>query len=262
MNDAGVVQTSLCPITHNGRLRGGAGPALLCIRGIWAPRDQLNELMHVFPKLDVVIGDIPGMWTRAPVPSTLAAFSRAYDELVAQLLPNRPVVLLGVSTGAVVGLGMKSPQLRRMVVVEPFLSTGNVWPLIANMQERLITNRDAPQIEMSRRYIFDMFGYSEDSVEDRDFAPLLADLAIPTAAIVGAEPLGEPRPIANWPSFADARTRELLSAHPAVQLYEGPPGSGHNLLQSPTGLALAAQLLRHALDRAATAPPSRSPVQT
>lgn len=242
------VTTSICPITMSARIDGRPGPGLVCIRGIWAPRTQLNELLHVFPLHDMVIGDIPGMWAASPDPSTIGQFGSAYDELIAQLFPNRPVVVLGVSTGAVTALALKSAQVSGIVAVEPFLSTANVWPLVQNMQHRLISNSSNPRIETSRKYIYEIFGYTERTVEDRDFAPLLDDLKVPTSAVVGSVPLGEPRSLPKWPSLADDRTRALLAAHERVELYEGPPESGHNMIGDAAGLALAAQLLRGHID--------------
>lgn len=249
MSAARTLNTPFGRVTVEPRVGGGAAPALLCIRGIWAPKGQLTELLHVFPRHDMIIGDIPGMWSQPPDPSTIETFARIYDDVIRQLLPQRPVVVLGVSTGALVSLAMKSPQVRGMVVVEPFLSTADVWPLIQNMQHRLISNAAVPHIAVTRKYIYEIFGYTEDSVENIDFAPLLDALSVPTSAIVGAVPLGEPRQLAQWPSLAGPRTRDLLSSHERVEFYEGPPESGHNVTGSPAGLGLTAQLLRGHLDR-------------
>lgn len=239
-----TVITSYCKVTLHRRVTEGTAPALLCLRGIWAPRTHLNELLHVFPREDIVIADIPGMWSPQPEPSTMQTFAAAYDEVIAQLLPDRDVVVLGVSTGAVAALALKSPRVRGIVAVEPFLSTANLWPLVQNMQHRLASNRTRQGINKTRRYIYEIFGYTEDSVEDRNFDFVLDALSVPTSVVVGSIPLGSPRSLSQWPSLTDPRARRLLAAHPRVEFYEGPPESGHNLIGSPAGLALAAQLLR------------------
>lgn len=237
--------TSVCPVTLDARIRGGEAPAILCVRGAWAPRTFMNELLTLYPGVDMVIGDLPGMWATQPEPSDMATFSRAYDEVIAHLLPGRRVVAFGISTGALVTLGLRRPEVRAQVAMEPFLATANLWPLILDMQQRLPA---AP--EQARRYIFEMFGITETGCEDRDFSPILDGVCSPVHAVLGAMPLEPARLMETWPSLADERTRERLALHPSVTMHHGPPGSGHHVTGTPQGWATLTTALDHALAEA------------
>jgi hypothetical protein len=238
-----LIQTSLCPVTVNGRVRGADGPAILCVRG-WAPQSYMNELLELFPDVDILLGDLPGMWTAPPEVGTPEAFSRAYDEVIAQLLRGRRIVALGASTGALVTLGLNSQEVRAHVLLEPFFSTANLWPLVDDMQGRLA---EFPDDQVLARCVFDLYGITREGVEPRDLGHLFDQATAPVHAIVGELPLEPRREMDGWPSLADDATRERIAAKPGARLHIGPPGSGHHLTPTPAGWALLTAVLGEAL---------------
>lgn len=252
-----TVNTSVCQVTVEDGVAGRPGPAILCIRGVWAPVTYLLELFDHFPDTDMVIGDQPGMWLNPPVPSTSAQFSRAFDEVIEQLLPGRDVVALGVSTGALVTFGLTRPEVRSHVAVEPFLRTANLWPLVVNMRDRIA---QFPHKQHLHDYVRDLFGYTKDSVVDQDFRPLAKALRTPVRAVYGGLPLDPPRTLPRWPSLSDEDTRATLAALPGARpALVAPPETGHDVTKEEAGMSLVLQALREALaELGGEASPSRA----
>lgn len=243
-----LFRSSDCDVGLDARLAGAPGPVLLAIRGVWAPKTYLNELFDLLPDVDILLGDLPGTHDPPPPVSDIAAFGRVYDEVVQALAPDRTVVAFGASTGALAALALRSPQVRVKVAMEPFLSTGGLWPLILTARHFIKEAGNDPQMA---KYAYDLFGILEKGGHDRWFDPLLDALDVPLHAIVGSIPLGKPRPLDGWPSLTDERTRARLAEHPRVTVHETPPGIGHDITGHPAGWPLVIDVLRRALAEAA-----------
>jgi hypothetical protein len=239
-----VLKTSVCEVSVDAAIADRSGPAILCVRGVWAPISYLVELFEHFPAADMVIGDLPGMWTPMAPVSTPETFARAYDEVIAELLPGREILALGVSTGALVTLGLNRAEVRGHVLMEPFLRTANLWPLISDMRRRI---QKFPQKPTLKTYIWELFGYSLDAVEERDFHHLLEGLRVPVRAVYGDLPLLPPRDLPRWPSLADEDTRAALAALPGAKAYGGPPRSGHHVTADDAGWSVLLEALRDGL---------------
>lgn len=241
------ITTSSCVVTVNGRLSPGRDPTLLLIRGYGAPQDSFDELLGALGNAPILLGDLPGMWSPPPARATVETFAAAYDEMVAALLPGRPVVALGSSVGALVALGMKSPQIVSRVLIEPFFRVAPLWPLIEHLKGQL---RPYPDDAVRRRYIEDLFGVTPEGDGGLEFWSFLDTSAGPLSAIVGNVPLGSPRSLATWPSFSDEETVRRLSDHGAsVCVVEG---AGHNIRAAPKGLEAIVLAARTALAEAAS----------
>lgn len=241
------ITTSSCVVTVNGRLSPGRDPALLLIRGYGAPQDAFDELLDALPDAPILLGDLPGMWSAPPETANIETFATAYDEVVATALPERPIVVMGSSVGALVALGMKSPQIVSRILIEPFFRIAPLWPLIEHLKGQL---RLYPDDTVRQRYIGDLFGVTPEGDGGLEFWSFLDTSTGPLSAIVGNVPLGSPRSLATWPSFSDEETVRRLSDYGAsVCVVEG---AGHNIRAAPKGLEAIVLAARTALAEAAS----------
>jgi pimeloyl-ACP methyl ester carboxylesterase len=211
-----IVETSFGPV----RVWGRAGdPLVFVVRGAQPELTQLECLQGELPHVALV--HLPGMHTPFFARNSVADFSRAFDEVLTALA-CRDCVVLGVSIGGVVALGMRHPSIRHFVLLDTPLTTSGLWPL-----DRAFRG-PAERLSVARQWLFDLFGYSPGGWENRDYTGLLRDLTAPADLLVGGVPLGEPRPIGATPSLVSAADRATYRAHPLVQV-EVVPGVGHNI---------------------------------
>jgi hypothetical protein len=159
-----------------------------------------------------------------------------YDELIGRL-QGRDVVAVGSSTGALIALGLRSPQVKARLLIEPFLRVDDLWPLIDFARGGIARNPEAAQ------FWGPTFGIGAETVSDHDYAGLLDSARGPILSIVGDAPLGERREIPAWPSLADERTREALRNRGRLIETAG----GHGVLDDKANWGLFTQLLRQAV---------------
>mgnify|MGYP001553401090 CR=1 FL=1 len=134
-----VVQTSLGPIP----LRAPPGalasrkPVVLVVTGAWAEADDMSRTHEVVgPAWDAAVMRLPGNGTPALSETSVAAWARAVGELVDSVFAGRTVVLVGLSVGAMVALGVRSAGVRRVVALEPPLVMSKLWPLAPALRSR------------------------------------------------------------------------------------------------------------------------------
>ncbi len=251
-----IVSTSHGPLYVVGRFYADTSrPALIAMGGIWPPKDQFHELAEWFPGATVLIAPLPGMggsWTPDFKPQTA---SKMLGEMIAALLPNHRVVLLGASTGCLATLGVQAAQVARQVAIEPFFRTAPLWPFHRTARAMLAAEPDKPTAAIAAREIF---GLEPDRVEDRDYRGLLDGLNVPLDVIVAADPLEPEREHDGSPSLTSADDRARLAAHPQVTLHHGPPGSGHNIAVSAEGQAIVRRVTHQALRAAIGLAPDTS----
>jgi pimeloyl-ACP methyl ester carboxylesterase len=249
-----TLQTSAGPFGLVGRLHTDRPrPVLLAVSGSFPSKTYLHDLIDHFPGANVLVVSLPGM---AGVPwsgATPAELSLALAEAAPRLLGDLPIVALGASTGNLLALGLRLPNICRRVAVEPFFQTGDLWPFIANSRRRLASNPgDAPLQD----YLHRVFGIGATSAENRDYRHLLEAITVPTTVIVGQIPLLPEREVEVWPSFTCEADRAALRANPLVTLHEGRPGTGHNVQSDPLAEALLRRVLHADLLAAAQLCPS------
>jgi pimeloyl-ACP methyl ester carboxylesterase len=211
---------------------GGDGPVVLAMRGATPPPEQLASVPTQGANL--LLLHLPGMYSPLLSRTSIEAFATAYDEVIAAVVPDRDIVALGVSTGAVVALGLRAPQIKAQVIVEPFFSTKKLWALSDLVRRGM---KDHPVDHPLARWFDAIFGYTSNGVSDRDYSWVLKTPLRPTWALVGSVPLLPPRTLSIMPSLTDDMDRERLRACGArVCTVEG----GHDLpLQSPAAIATA-----------------------
>ncbi|HEX3888001.1 MAG TPA: alpha/beta hydrolase [Phenylobacterium sp.] len=237
------VQTRLGPIplwSPPGAL-ASAKPAVLAITGACAePDDMMKTPAVVAPAWDAAVVRLPGNGTPVLAETSIAAWATAVGELVETAFAGRLVVLVGLSVGALVALGVRSGQVRRVIAVEPPLAMRKLWPMAQALRTRW---RDDPG---ARDFIEAVFGVAGEAQAERTYFDLFAG-APPIDVIVGETPLYPERPLPRFPSFVDESERAWLAARPGVSLHVA-QGAGHNIHVFAPGLLR--QVLLAGLDKA------------
>ena len=238
------VLTSAGHIGFRGRIHADRPrPSLLVVAGAFPRPDQHQEIIDWFPESNVLVARLPGMG----VPSSDADAQRTtvgLEEAVRVLLGDRPLVICGVSAGALVAIPLRGKNIHRKVILEPFLTTEGLWPFL-NFSRKLLER--SPDNQYLRRYLWTMFGFGPDVVENRDYRDLVDAIDVPTDVVVGGMALQPERSLPEFPSLTSVEDRALLGAHPLVTMHEGPSGAGHDLWTAPESSRMIRELLGAAL---------------
>ena len=115
VTSAGVLRVSTAPETPH-----ALKPVVLAIHGTFGPEQDiisLGETLGILGSLSLVA--LPSGADPLLTAGGLAAVSRAVSNLIETTFAGRPVVLLGISIGAIIGLGVRATNLTRVVAVEP-----------------------------------------------------------------------------------------------------------------------------------------------
>lgn len=208
-------------------------PVLLIIHGAFAEFEAIGQVHSLL--FDVFQVHLPGNHCPALEATSLGVWAAAYSRALQAQFPERTVAVAGMSTGALVALALRSPQVKHLVLVEPPLRPATAWPLHG-------LGRTAPA--WGADFLWNVLGIGPDRVEERDYTHLMAHLATPATVLLGSEPLMPRRPFERMPSLIDEETRTVLAAHPLVEVWEA-EGAGHNIPRD------AGDLLERALDRSA-----------
>lgn len=199
-------------------------PVVLFINGAFSiARPRSYELPGLLPGAVVLNAHLPGNHCPRLNAHTVEVYAGAYTEVLDQI--GRPGVVIGASIGALLSLGITSPWVKGLVLLEPPLQTGKLWCVIENFRAKLAA---APCDDDLREFLWNVFGVSETTLENRDYRPLLDGLARPGWAAFGELPLMPPRPFKALPSLVDEPERLLLAAHPLLRT-EVVPTVGHNV---------------------------------
>lgn len=211
------VETALGPVWFWGRDTGR--PILLVISGAFNAANYFWKLQRFFDDADVLRAHLPGNHCPELAETELAAFAKAYSEAVSSRWPDRPIVVLGASTGGLVAFALRIATLRRLVVIEPPLLTAGVWPLHL-FKDQTPSGGEA--------LVWNLFGVGPDRIEPRDHTWSLAGLTVPALVLVGDDMPGPPRAFVQQPSFVSEDARVALRTHPLVTL-RTVAGAGHNI---------------------------------
>lgn len=224
------VETALGRVPVWGRANSER-PIVLAIRGAFPEPHHLADLAP--PNQDLVLLHLPGFHSPALAATSIGAFAAAFDEVIRKHFTGREITAVGVSTGALVALALRAPEVRRVLAVEPFFSTAHLWPLVEWVQHELRRN-PAPLLH---HWCEAIFGYTGTAVCDRRYEPVLNGPPRPTVALVGDVPLLPRRPLTILPSL----TNEVDRARLPVRVTPG----GHNL---PTAAIRSALIDLHKED--------------
>ena len=227
-------------------------PVLFAIPGILSSEADVSLLGQSLGRAaDLVVMRLPITGDAALSSCAVPELCGMLGELLEAQFPQRPVVLLGVSSGAVIALGVRAANLARVVALEPPLITAELWPVIGQLSEHL---RKAPD---PAREVFtsETFGVSQAGFIPRDHRWVLDGLGAPVEVVLGETPLQPRRELPRFPSLVDAAARRLLQAAPGVRLHVI-AGAGHNVLGQQMR-AVRAVVLEACRRAAARLPPER-----
>lgn len=208
-----TVPTPFGDVVFRGDLTGR--PVALLIGGAFEAERAYCHVQDYLPGLDALVAHLPGNHCPPLSDWSVRTWAKAYSAAL-DCLCGPPAVVAGVSTGALVALAMKTS---RLVLAEPPLRPHLAWPL----QE--FRTQGPPD---RWPFVSSVFGVYPDRIESRDYSPLLAEVSVPTIALVGGDALGEVRHFEQMPSLVDPLSMADLAAHPMVDL-RILPGVGHNV---------------------------------
>jgi hypothetical protein len=212
------VETPLGPVFFHGRDTGR--PVLLVILGAFAIFEQLDHLQDLIPGVDVWRAHLPGNHCPPLQVTSVGAFGFAISHAIRERLSGRQVAVVAGSAGALVALALDQRLIRRFLLIEPPLWPTVCWPFLDFREAMPPGGED---------FVWQIFGVGPTTVEARDYRGLLDRLAKPALVLIGDEPLEPQRPLPRWPSLVDADSRQLLAAHPLVDL-RVVIGATHNLI--------------------------------
>ena len=204
-------------------------PLVFAIQGLLGGEHHLAGLPGMMGRAaDVAVVRIPGAEGPALSQDSFEAVAQALSEVVATRFADRPVVLAGVSAGALLAMAIRAPSVRRIVAVEPPLRTAGLWPLERAVRTQLAAlSPKEPVHALWRTY----FGMTATATSGRDYLHLVDQLEVPTDVLLADSPLSPPRQLENFPSLVDEAARARLAASPRVRLHQA-PDTGHNVLGS------------------------------
>jgi hypothetical protein len=202
-------------------------PLVLAISGAFAIEDgPLTRLApHLAAHADVLVAHLPGEHAPPLAANSVGVIAAALSRVLDEAFAGRPVVVCGVSVGALVALGLRASDIRGLVVVEPPLVAAKLWPLTALLRRKLA---ERPDDAVLASFVDNVFGVTPTQVRDLDYRHLIESLRRPTRVLIGGVPLFPERAPDPLPSLVDEPERALLRAHPFVRstLVEG---VGHNI---------------------------------
>jgi len=206
-------------------------PVVLAIGGTFAMPDELASLPDSLGMLfDACIMPMPGATGPVSGAGFIAAVAKAVGEIIEGPFRDRPVVLLGVSLGAIVALRTQASNLKRLVLLDPPLTTGELWPIVEPLRAHL---KSRPDDAALRAFVFEIYGVGDAALEPRSYLPMIEALQTPTDVVLGSRPLQPQRALERFPSLVGEQARRLLAASPQVRLHVA-PDTGHNVMgQAP-----------------------------
>ena len=204
-------ETPLGEVCLWGEWRQGALPLVLVIHGAKARlRPSLHALQDYVAGVEVVCAHLAGNHCPELRQGGVAAMAEAYSATLMAYFPGRPVLVIGESAGALVGLAMKAPGLRGRVLLEPPLVTSGLGP-VSDVLRPIVGDVD-------------------------DYRPLLATLDTPALVLIG----DRKTPSADGSgTLVSDEDRSGLMAHPRVRLVVV-RGAGHNLIADAPAEMLSA----------------------
>lgn len=201
-------------------------PVLLVVTGAFADPGTLDHAGEVFPAVDVLRTHAPGNHCPTLVTASVGVHAAALSDALRQAAQQASLGVLGISLGALAALGIRSPSLRRLLLVEPPLLTADT----GHLAQSVAAAPGSPEAVL----LWEAFGIRDGEVaQPRDYSTLLAGLGVPAEVLVGDLAADPGRGPEKAPSFVGPAARALLASNPRVRTTLV-PGAGHNVpVQAP-----------------------------
>jgi hypothetical protein len=201
-------------------------PVLFAIPGILSTEADIATLgANLGMAADLCIMGLPIARDTGLSSCAIGDLCAMVGELLEAQFADRAVILMGVSSGAVIALGVRAGNLVRVVALEPPLLTAGLWPVIDPLSEHLRTSPDPAR----EAFTAETFGVSRAGLTPRDHRWVLSGLSVPVDVVLGETPLQPQRELPRFPSLVDTAERRLLAMTPNVRLHIA-SGAGHNVL--------------------------------
>lgn len=223
--------------------RGGDGPVVVILHGAARSAMHLRHLAdHLMDLADVVLVDLPGHGRSDPLPSpTLDALATNVLEAIRLGLAGRPVLLVGESLGGLVALviaGMdQAGMVKSVFAADPPVTSRKLRNVATTLRRKILRE---PTNQFLVDLVFEVFGISDEEVEERIYYPVLGALKTPALIATGDFPMtAAPRPN-DTPCLFDAVdcfiAREFYGDKVEVREI---PNAGHLLLIDKVGPCVA-----------------------
>ena len=244
-----TVRTSVADFALVGRIHADRRrPTLLMVNGSFPIKNLHHDLVDDFGGANVLVVEIPGMLGTAWSGRSARELGRGLDELADRLVGGQPIVAVGSSTGNLLTMSMRHPDVQHRIAIEPFFQTKDLWPFQDWSQKRMARTPDDKDL---LAFMWDFFGFAPDRLENRDYRDLIDGVTTPTDVFTGSLPLLPIRQTDQWPSFTSQEDRAALAANPFVTHHEGPPNTGHSVFLTYEGGPVGRKIILAALLRAA-----------
>jgi hypothetical protein len=171
-------------------------PLVFVIHGANARlRPSLHTLQQYVEGVEVVCAHLAGNHCPELRQPGIAAMAQAYSATLMADFPARPVLVIGESAGALVGLGMKAPGLRGRVLLEPPLVTSGLGevsdvlrPIVGAVEDyrSLLSTLDTPALVLAGDRKTRSADGSGTLVSDQDRAAMIANPRIRFVVVRGA----------------------------------------------------------------------------
>lgn len=188
---------------------------VLVIRGAFAPPDQMARLPDALPGPAIAFRNLNTDGLR-----TVDRYIAAIDAGI-----RRPTIVLGISLGGVVALGLRNPRIAGVLALDPTLRTDD---LPAWLRQAL-----ADRMAEAPRFLWSVFGIGDGHSESRDYLRLLDGRAAPAVILAGSLPESMPSSGA-----VGEETLRLAATRPNVTARRI-PNVGHDIGLGATSAILA-----------------------
>jgi pimeloyl-ACP methyl ester carboxylesterase len=224
-------ELGVLPLWHVDGSLAGERPAIIAVTGAFAGADTMTKLPQVMGEAcDCFVMHLPGNHAPTLREVGVRPYARALEAVIGQAFAARPVILVGVSIGALVALAVRASSVRRVVAVEPPLVMGKLWPMLDPLADKVAA---APGDADLAAFAEAVFGVGRTARREITYFDLFDGLDVPVEVVVGDRPLMPRRAEPTYPSFVDEAERAWLARRPTVVLHVA-PGAGHNVpFQAP-----------------------------
>lgn len=206
-------------------------PVLILILGAFPKQNELADF--TLPGIEVRRWFLPGFHSARTPELSIPAFAGALDTDIETRFKDRPVIVMGISTGALVALALRAKEVQHLILVEPFFRTAEIEPFI-NWLVRTLDQH--PHNTLLHEWVFAIFGVGRDAILHRDYSRLLLDSGRSISAVVGDPTVATE----GLPSLTSSNDRALLAKR-GVQLrsYRGGHAPPYSALFAAVREALA-----------------------
>lgn len=126
------IDTPFGPIWLNGRATGR--PILLLLNGLYANDRFAGIIRSTLPNVDVFAGRLPGDHAPSTMTTSLGVHAAAYSYAIGAKFGDAPLLVVGVSVGGLIAMALRAPSVRRLLVMDPPLRTGELWSLAKGLR--------------------------------------------------------------------------------------------------------------------------------